>query len=215
MATQYRFNRRTGEYRDAKTGKVVTPERLSRWIVTATESAESNLKTIAASLKSGKINVAEWTIQSATEITNMHRAVTMAAAGGKKAMTLSDWGFVGGRLRSEISYLNRFSSEIENLPEGARLTDAFIERAGSYADAGFATYEQAQRRRVIRDGTADEEANILEAGVQHCDDCLEQTAAGRVPVGTLLEIGARSCGSHCRCRIEYFSADVLAVAVGA
>lgn len=209
MATQYRFNRRTGEYRDAKTGKVVAPERISRWIVTATESAETNLKRIAASLKSGKINIAEWTIQSAAEITNMHRAVTMAAAGGKNAMTLSDWGFVGSRLRSEISYLNRFSSEIENLPEGATLTDAFIERAGSYAQSGFATYEQAVNRRVVRDGTADEEANILEPGAQHCDGCLEATAEGRVPVGTLVPIGERECGSRCRCRIDYFSTEAL------
>jgi hypothetical protein len=165
----------------------------------------TNLGAVAEDLRAGKINDAEWALRSIEEIRNGHRAVAIIAGGGKGNMGASEWGFVGSRIRSELTYFNGFANEIGNRPDGAQLTSAFVSRAKSYGAAIYATYEQALRRRVIRDDTADFETNILESGTDHCDGCLEQTARGKVYIGELLPVGDRECGSRCRCRIVYSS----------
>lgn len=198
------YSKSTGNYRYKSTGNAVPPERVNGWIDRAAETLQQNLERIAREHKDGKINLSEWVIQTGEELRNAHRAVTMIAMGGKNNMTPGDWGFVGSVVRRELAYLNGFANTIENRPPNTQLTEAFVSRAKSYGAAIYETYEKAKRRRIIRELQAELEENVLEPGAEHCAGCLEASAQGIVPVGTLVAVGDRDCGSKCRCRIRYW-----------
>lgn len=198
------YSKSTGNYRYKSSGNAVPPERVNGWVDRLAEKAKENLGRIAEDHRTGRINLAEWVIQTGEELRNAHRAVTIIAAGGKQNMTQSDWGFAGAMIRAQLQYLNNFANIIENRPDGTELTQAFVLRAQSYAAAIYETYEKARRRRIIAEGQAELEENVLEEGAEHCVGCLEATAAGIVPVGTLAAVGDRDCGSKCRCRIRYW-----------
>jgi hypothetical protein len=200
---EFVFSKKTGLYRYKSNGHAVPQSRVSGWIDDVSKSMASNLEAIANDLREKKINDAEWALRSIEEIKNGHRAVAMIAAGGKGNMAASDWGFVGGTVRRELTYFNGFASEIDNRPADAELTDAFVSRAKSYGASIYSTYQQALRRRIGRDATAKFETNILEPGAQHCQGCLEETGRGTVAFGTLVPVGDRNCGTRCRCHIEY------------
>lgn len=204
---EFQYSKSTGNYRYKSSGHRVEPSTVNNWIDALAEKTKENLGRIAEEHRAGKINLAEWVIQTGEEIRNAHRAVAIIAAGGKGNMTASDWGFVGAQIRRELQYLNGFANAIENRPEGSILTTAFVSRAKSYGAAIYETYEKAKARRIERQGQADTELNELEPGAEHCADCLDATAQGRVPLGTLTPIGDRECGSKCRCRIVYYQTN--------
>lgn len=201
---EFIYSKSTGNYRYKSSGNAVPPERVNGWIDRAANTMKENLGRIAQEHRDGKINLSEWVIQTGEELRNAHRAVTMVAMGGKQNMQQADWGFVGAVIRRELAYLNNFANTIENRPPNTELTQAFVSRAASYGAALYETYEKAKRRRIIRETQADLEENVLEPGAEHCVGCLEATAQGTVPVGTLTAIGDRECGSKCRCRIRYW-----------
>ena len=202
---EFVFSKKTGNYRYKSSGHVVPSERISGWVDQASKKMAENLGNIAEDLRAGRINDAEWALRSIAEIKNGHRAVAMIGMGGKANMTNSDWGFVGSIIRRELNYFNGFANALDNRPASAQLTDAFVSRAKSYAASIYATHEQMVRRRVLRDQTAAWELNVLEPGAEHCEGCLEETSRGKVALGELIPVGFRTCGSRCRCRIEYLT----------
>jgi hypothetical protein len=203
MGVAFQFLKGEGVYRYKESGRRVSDQQLYRWVENAAAAGAKNLEKYARQLQKGEISVTEWAISAGEEIRDMHRAAAMIAAGGKNNMSQSDWGFVGSRLRQELSYFNRFVNEIENLPEGAPLPGGFISRAKSYHHAVYETYASALRRRVVANDQARAEKNVLESGAEHCEGCIAATQAGEVPLGTLTPIGERECGSRCLCRIIY------------
>lgn len=201
---EFQYSKSTGNYRYKSSGHAVLPETVNGWVDKLAERMKQNLGQIAEDHRAGKITLPEWVIRTGEEIRNAHRSVAIIAAGGKGNMTQADWGFVGAQLRRELQYLNNFANEIENLPPGSKLSAAFVSRAKSYGAAIYETYEKARRRRITAEGQADLEENVLEPGAEHCAGCLEASAQGIVPLGTLTAIGDRDCKSKCRCRLRYW-----------
>lgn len=201
---EFQYSKSTGNYRYKSSGHRVEPATVNGWIDNLAEKTKENLGRIAEEHRAGKINLADWVIQTGEEIRNAHRAVAIIAAGGRDNMTPSDWGFVGSQVKRELQYLNGFANAVENRPADSTLTTAFVSRAKSYGAAVYETYGKAMARRIVRQGQADTEQNELEPGAEHCADCLDATAQGRVPLGTLTPIGDRECGPKCRCRIIYY-----------
>lgn len=183
------------------TGQPVAEDLIRGFVEETVNKAGRNLQRIAQLRKAEKINNAEWVIRSGEELKNMHRSLAMVASGGRQQMTPRSWGEVGAILRREFSYLNRFANELDNIPVNAVLTDEFVRRAGSYANAGYSTYQSGVRAREIRFGGR-QERNVLGAA-DHCEECLEMTARGWVPAGTLTPIGSRICNSGCRCYYQF------------
>ena len=195
------FDVTEGVYR-FKGGKQVPQERIDNLVAKAADKASERLERLAKSYAKGTISHPEWVTASTDQIKAAHRAVAMIAAGGKDRMGPKQWGHVGGRLRSELAYLDRFVNLADNAAR-AELGDAFIARAASYGQSVYMTHADGLARRHQNDETASLEANELDDGAEHCDDCLDQTDAGEVPIGTLIPIGERSCQSRCRCRLVY------------
>jgi hypothetical protein len=196
------------EFLYSSSGSVVSRDTIRGWVEQTIDQAKRNLEAIAKLRQTEKINNAEWVIRSGKELKNMHRSLAMIANGGRAEMTPSTWASVGGNLRREFGFLNRFASDLDNMPEGATLTEEFVRRAASYADAGFSTFSSAERRRLQEFGM-EQERNILGAS-DHCEQCKAATALGWVAIGTLTPIGSRTCLSHCRCHYEFRKAEAVA-----
>lgn len=204
MPKAFQFSKSEGFYRYKESSRKVSDRQVYAWVESAVTEVGNDLERLAIQLQKGEISREEWALAAGREIRDIHRAVAFIANGGKANMTASTNGFLGSRVRQELAYFNAFANEIGNLPEGAELTDAFVSRAKSYYHAAYTTYAQALRRRMIASGQRLSERNILEAGAEHCQGCLDATDAGVVPIGTLVAVGARECGGRCKCRIVYF-----------
>jgi len=126
------------------------------------------------------------------------------AKGGLRQLTDEDQQFAAELIRQQIDYLLRFARQIKSGEQ--RLDGRLIDRAGMYASAGRIAYWRTQAEMQLqaagREGYALEEHNVL-GSAEHCDECLEQTALGWVPIGTLIPVGERRCLSKCKCGIRY------------
>lgn len=186
-------------------GKVVSSATLKSWVEQAVSQAKTNLRAIGQALLDGTISKPEFAIQSAEEIKNLHRALSFLANGGKSQMDASSFGKLGSELKQELGYLARFSSAVDNV-DISTLGDAFLNRIESYGEAGRFTYQAAVRAREI-DAGGMEEINVLGASANSCNGCLDESALGYQPAGTLSEPGDRECGPGCNCTIEYREAS--------
>ena len=182
-------------------GRVVTPARLNQWVEKAMSGTSEEMRQVGLKLIAGEINRAEWAIESGEQIRNLHRSLGMLAAGGRNQMNARRWGQVGGVLQRELAYFNRFASYVDN-QDIENLGERFLSRTQKYAQAGWATWQNAVRARETEHGGMLEQ-NLLGASTHSCSECIAQSELGFVPVGELVPIGERICGPNCNCFIEY------------
>lgn len=163
------------------------------------QQSAQNITVMTEKLQTGAITLANWQQQMAQEMKMMHVGAAAMGNGGWANMTQSDWGWVGSRLRSEYGYLRNFAHDIAtgDQPLDGRL----LNRATMYAAAARGTQREIQRRIAILNGAL-EERNLLGPAEHHCDQCPSLTSLGWVMIGTLPSVGARTCLSRCKCRIE-------------
>jgi hypothetical protein len=134
----------------------------------------------------------------AQEMKLLHVGAAGVGRGGWAQMSQSDWGWTGQRLRQQYGFLRNFAHDIATgkQPMDGRL----LARAGMYAEAARATQREMQRRTGMLVGRS-QERNVLGAA-EHCGGCLDATARGWVPIGSLPPVGSRQCRSRCHCVIE-------------
>jgi hypothetical protein len=78
----------------------------------------------------------------------------------------------------------------------------FVARAESYGACVWGYAQEIARASYSRARVFDQEH--LELGeAEHCDECLEDSAMGFVPIGSLRSIGDRLCLTNCHCRLVY------------
>ena len=134
----------------------------------------------------------------ADEMKMLHTGAAAVGRGGWTQMSQADWGWTGQRLRAQYGYLRNFANDIAtgHQPMDGRLTA----RAQMYAEAARATQREMIRRTAISIGRQDERNHL--GAADHCGGCVEATARGWVPIGTLPAVGSRTCRSRCHCWIE-------------
>lgn len=194
----FRFDK-SGRYRNLRTGRVVSSAEIRRGVETVIRKSARRVEALSGQLRSGSISVEDFEISMRAELKSVHLATSMAAKGGREAMSQSDYGRVGQRLRQEYQYLARFSDQIASgqLPLDGR----FTRRAASYSNAARNTFAETERSERIAHGDR-WERNVLQPG-ESCEGCKAATDAGVVPIGSLPQVGSRDCLSNCRCRIVY------------
>lgn len=200
-ASRFQWSISKRQYSYVSNGRAVSAAKLREWVDIAVERARLDLRAIGQALLDGTISKPEFALQAAEEIRNLHRSLSILAGGGKDQMGASEWGRLGSELKEELGYLARFSSAVDNV-EVSTLGDAFLNRIESYGEAGRFTYQAAVRAREIDAGEM-EEANELGGSANSCSECLDATALGFQPAGTLSEPGTRECGPGCQCEIIY------------
>lgn len=195
----YRWNERAGRYINSA-GRFVTRAEIRSALDGAIQSAQGTIRSLAEQLRTGQISLAEWQISMAQEIKSAHLASAAVARGGFAQLTQSDLGRAGQLIRRQYEYLGNFARQIER---GEVVLDGrFLNRAALYGEAPRATYHVFDSLEQAQHGYEWEE-NVLNAA-ESCAECIAETERGRVPIGELIPIGARTCLANCKCDIVYF-----------
>jgi hypothetical protein len=202
LTPAYTWDERSARYASKATGRFVAQATVRAELDATLDRAEKNIISLAESLRTGRISLADWQAQMAREIKNIHLASGALAKGGWSQMAPADWGRVGQKLRFHYERLGNFARQIADGTQ--RLDGTLARRAALYVQAGRNTYHAVEQREMLARGMV-EERNIRHAG-DSCEgenSCIGESARGWVPIGEMVPIGARICLSRCRCSVEY------------
>ena len=129
--------------RGDKVDRTVRPDAVIRdrflarpyWAETASDSA--------AALAANEISLQRWQLNFRRDLKQSYIDQYLLAKGGRQNMTQSDWGSLGGMLRNQYQYMNRFAEEIAS----GRLTEGQVRVR---MDMYFKSSRQANERAAIR-----------------------------------------------------------------
>lgn len=193
----FQYSPSSGRYFDTTTGRFVSNATVNAAVDQVISGAAERMVAMSQRLQEGAITLADWQTQMAAELKPLMVGASAIGRGGWAQMTQSDWGWTGQRMRVQYGYLRNFAHDIAS---GAQPMDGrLINRTAMYAEAARATQREMQRRTGQIYGR-DQEKNVL-GPAEHCPGCLDCTARGWVPIGTLPAVGARQCRSRCHCQI--------------
>lgn len=195
----FEFDARSHRYRNAETGRFVRYAEVLKLADEEVNRLEVRLQGHARLLNSGKIGVAEFQTRMAESLKESHLRMAMLGAGGKKAMTPSQYGHVGQQLRKQYEYLYRFGKVLE----GQTLTEAqILRRAKSYAKSVNIAFRQAEM--TARGGVGFYGKRLLDPQARHCAECISYQTLTWTPVSQITPLGVNcSCGGKCRCRMVF------------
>lgn len=188
-----------GRFRDSVTGRFVRERAVQGAARQVVEAHSARMAAVTNQLREGLIPLADWERSMRAEIKLAHLTQMMAAHGGRNAMTQSDYGWIGNRVKEQYQYLNRFAAEIASGEQA--LNGRLVARAQMYGQASHATYEATRARDAEAQDIPMQERNVLGSG-DPCTECPALSARGWVPLGTLPPVGSRACLANCKCRIE-------------
>lgn len=144
----WEWNSNTRRYRVTQAGADVLGQRVGTFVgqsrmVTVRDAyiAQSKLQTntLAAQVANSEITLQQWQMGMRQVIKDTYINEYMLSAGGRNAMTQSDWGRVGQMVREQYEYLDRFAGDIAN----GRYTESGIAaRARMYPESASQAYER-------------------------------------------------------------------------
>ena len=120
--------------------------------------------------------------------------------GGQEQISASDLDYLQVRLRNQLTFLRGFA---EAILAGQLTPNQIRARAVYYSSDSRLGYDQGLRVGYQLAGW-NWERNIL-AIAEHCPGCLEETAKGWQPIGTLSPLGSRECRFNELCHWEFSS----------
>ena len=189
----------SGRYR-GENGRFLSKAAIEALVDGRIKKLNGQLQDFTRRLVDGNITIDQWQGSVREALKPAHLQVTMVGVGGKDALSQSDYGRIGQRLRSEYSYLQKFASDIL----ADRVSGAMaLARVGLYAESVRGSYWEGTTIRQEKQGYS-LMRRILDPQAQHCQDCIDHAARGIAPIGSLPMPGQRcACRSRCKCRIEY------------
>jgi hypothetical protein len=189
----------SGRYR-GENGRFLSKAAIEALVDGRIKKLNGQLQDFTRRLIDGNITIDQWQGSVREALKPAHLQAAMVGAGGKDALSQSDYGRLGQRLRSEYSYLQNFASDIL----AGRVSGAMaLARVGLYAESVRGSYWEGTTIRQEKQGYS-LMRRILDSQAQHCQDCIDHAARGIAPIGSLPMPGQRcACRSRCRCRIEY------------
>lgn len=195
----FRWTESASRYRDVQTGRFVPAAQVRSAVDAVIQASAARMQQITGGLQTGALTIEDWRGLMATEVKNLHLATASAAAGGWTQMSPASFGWTGQRIRTQYQFLDGFAQDIAS---GKQPLDGTLAvRASLYAEASRATNREMERRQARLRGEQ-QERNQLGAA-DHCPGCLDQTARGWQPIGTLTPVGSRTCMSRCHCVITF------------
>lgn len=194
-----RYDQRTGRYRDPNTGRFIASEQVWAGVDRTISQSSDRMAAVSARLRSGSLTVDAWQREMQALVKQAHVASALAAHGGRAQMDPAAWGHLGARVREQYQYLRAFAQDII---DGRQVVNGRLDlRARQYAQSARQTFNLVDQASRLRGG-ATLERNVLSAA-EHCAGCLQESARGWVPVGSLSRPGTRECRTGCRCRLDY------------
>ena len=139
----YRWDVGAKRYRDTDTGRFLSREKALEYVDGALQAGRTATGTLANLVAEGTISAADWRDKMRQEIKDEYIRQYLSARGGLSQMTQADWGSVGGMLKEQFRYMEKFYSEVAagNLTEGQ-----IAARAGMYINSAREANERAHGR---------------------------------------------------------------------
>lgn len=189
----------SGRYR-GENGRFLSKAAIEALVDGRIKKLNNQLQDFTRRLIDGNITIDQWQGSVREALKPAHLQAAMVGAGGKNALSQSDYGRLGQRLRSEYSYLQNFAADLL----AGRVSGAMaLARIGLYAASVRGSYWEGTTIRQEKQGYS-LMRRILDPQAQHCQDCIDHAARGIAPIGSLPMPGQRcACRSRCKCRIEY------------
>lgn len=200
----FTWDRQARRYRDAG-GRFVSLRDVRQALDVAIRGLRREMRSVTQRYQRGEISLGEWRVAMQSSVKNTHLFSAALAKGGWGQMTPADFGRVGGIVRVQYQYLERFAVGVADgkIPTDGRM----IRRAEMYFETGRGTYHKVQRD-VMSEGGFDQERSVLHPA-DHCDECVDEAAKGWQPVGSIIPIGERTCLGNCHCTMEYRSSTPI------
>lgn len=195
--SRYRWNQVAGRYISSD-GRFVPFVEIRRYLDVTLDSYEARILSLAASMQSRGIGVAEWQVAMRDALKDIHLVSSALARGGWAQMSQADYDKVAQKLQFQYEKLERFARQIEN---GLPLDGRFRRRHELYAQSGRATYHESLREEMAVRGMTEERSILAQS--DHCSECVSEANRGWVPIGELVTIGERICKSNCRCLVSF------------
>lgn len=198
----FRYEKNTGQFRNLTTGKFAPLSDVTTALDSEVLTLQGKLGNLATQYTQGKMDLATFQSQMATEIKYAHIRASGVGAGGSDRLTKKHYGSIGGRLNNEFTqFLKGFGDAVA----GDQLSEAqIIARAKMYARSLKQTFHASRHITRGQDGAL-EGKRSLDSGAKHCSACPDYDTGGQwvsiseiVPVGT-----ACPCRGNCRCHVEY------------
>ena len=209
MDGEWSYDPISGRYR-GKNGRFLSQAAVEALVDGRIKKLDSQLKDFTKRLVNGDITIDQWQGSVREALKPAHIQAAMVGVGGKQALSQSDYGRIGQRLRSEYAYLQNFASDLL----GGRISAPMaLARIGLYAESVRGSYWEGTTIRREKEGYT-LMRRILDAQAVHCQDCIGYAARGIVPIGAVPMPGQRcACRSRCKCRIEYLRQQFPSVGV--
>jgi hypothetical protein len=209
MDGEWSYDPISGRYR-GKNGRFLSQAAVEALVDGRIKKLDSQLKDFTKRLINGNITIDQWQGSVREALKPAHIQAAMVGVGGKQALSQSDYGRIGQRLRSEYAYLQNFASDLL----GGRISAPMaLARIGLYAESVRGSYWEGTTIRREKEGYT-LMRRILDAQAVHCQDCIGYAARGIVPLGAVPMPGQRcACRSRCKCRIEHLRQQFPSVGV--
>lgn len=205
-------------------GRTLTDDNAKKLAVLLAAAISLEMEDITKGAVQGLTPVDKWQEMMTEKLRSLYLAEMGMAVGGFHRITANDTAQMGGSITDQtgLSYsLNRLDNFAANIRSGKDnqgndlKEPAALTRASLYGTSANWVYEIG-RRLSHRRATDPEkglalflyERNVL-APAEHCSDteftegCLEASAAGWQPIGTLSLPGERTCAVNCKCSMSY------------
>lgn len=194
----FRFSPSAGRYRGPN-GRFLPSQRVRALIDRTLDTHTRAVADLTEQFRAREITLGQWEQAMRVELKHIHLYSGMAALGGRAQLTQADFGRIGQRLRMEYRWLTQLADEIQ---AGRKAVDGRVTNsARHFAQAGRGSFHAIERQEMLARGF-DLEENVL-GRAEHCEDCLTETARGRVPIGSLSLITTRRCKGNDRCRFRF------------
>jgi len=107
-------------YRDLTTGRFASEPEVMEWVATSIRGSSVVTDTLTQQLAQRQLRLGAWQRLMRQEIKDEYIRQYLLGRGGLEQMTQVDWGSIGGMLKEQYGWLDKFVAEIEmgRLSEG-------------------------------------------------------------------------------------------------
>jgi hypothetical protein len=200
----WKWNEAAGRYYNTETGRFLTRTRALEFVEASIDASGNATDLLASYVSDGLVSPADWHQLMKREIKDEYLRQGVLGKGGRAQMTQADWGSIGGQLKEQYGWLDKFAEQVAT----GDLSEATIRaRSRMYIKSAREAYERAQAT-VAKGLGYDEEIWVLGIA-EHCDDCVAFSEEGWQPIGyyPVPGQGQTQCLTNCACHKEYRKSD--------
>ena len=209
LDAQWSYDRNAGRFRDEK-GRFLSEKGVESLVNGRIDKLDSELRRFTRMLADGAITLDQWQGSVREAIKAAHLQAAIIGHGGRSGMGAAEYGRIGQRLRQEYAYLQGFALDLLEQRSSAPMA---LARISLYAQSVRGSFWEGASIRKEQQGFG-LMRRVLDPGAQHCQDCLDYSARGIVPIGSVPLPGQRcACRARCRCSVKYFRQQAATVPV--